>query len=290
MTFTLVTLAVALVGILVPVTITLIVLVLLWRLLVHGSIRPLTSAGASPSVAVTGAYLGASVVIALVLLILTAPLFAQAAPEHGSVRPWAWGSILIAVPALAAAVLSSSRSARRTGTVRSASLEAHEPVVSRSTWVRTWAGAVATGLVTFFLAVIFPRLPLPRTTLADGSSAVVAWLQAPTRGDLALALAVVVVVSALGSGATLLIARRPAPQTGWDPRAWLVNWCCAVCSLIGGSWSVGLLLSTALAGSSTSAAASSMSTGLQIGAALLGTALLGCVLPRRVFTAKRVEA
>lgn len=289
MSLTFTFLALSLVFMLVPVAIALVVLVLLWRLLVHGSVRPPGPTGGGPSAVVTGAYLGVSVVVGLVLLAISAPLVMVSGGEPSSSRAWAWGTLVLAVPALGAAVLASSRTARRSGSIRSASLDVREPILTRWTWARIWVGTAATGLVALLLGVVLPRLPLPRTTLGDGSSAAVVGLQSPAGWDLVLGFVATTVVSALGSVAAFLITRRPAPETGWDPRSALVNWCCAMCCLSGGAWSVGPLVGTALSGGGDAPSVTAMSTGLQVAAAPIGVGLLVCLLPRHVFVREPVR-
>lgn len=275
----------ALLLMLVPVALALVVLVLLWRLLVHGSVRPPTPQGVSPSRALTWVYLGASVLVGLVLLALCVPFVADSSGDSQTAGSWAraWATLALTAPPLGAAVLASSRSARRTGTIRSASLDAREPDLTRWTWVRIWTGPVVTGLVALFCGVVLTRLPLPRTTLRDGSSAVVAGLQAPAGWHLVLGLLAVMAVSGLGSAAVTLIRRRPAPESGWDPRSALVNWCCAICCLPGGAWSVDLLLGTAQSGGGDMAGTTALSTALQFAAGIIGVGLLVCLLPRQVF-------
>lgn len=287
LTFTI--LALSLVFMLITVGIALLLLVLLWRLLAHGSVRPPGPTGAGPSAVLTGVYLGVSVVVGPILLSISAPLVMSSGGELSSALPWVWGTLVLVVPTLGAAILASSRTARRSGSIRSASLDVREPVLTRWAWARIWAGTVATGLVALVLGVVMPRLPLPRTTLGDGSSAAVVGLQPPAGWDLVLGLVATAVVSALGSVAAFLITRRPAPETGWDPRSALVNWCCAMCCLSGGAWSVGPLVRSALSGGGDTPSVTAMSTGLQVAAALVGVGLLFCLLPRRVFVREPVR-
>lgn len=283
------------------------VLIVLWRLVTRGTVRPRSADGATAAPpeadtagrGATWAILVGSAVAALLSLAVTGWLLHQAADSGGHVPDpdtTTWGTLVPAAVLFTTAGLAAQRSGRRRGSVRHASLEAtRRPRPTGVTWIRLWLWPPVMIAVDIAFVVAHAVVGEPFRQTADGTIVhTVPEMQGPTSLAMAVAVAVPVIVAAAASAAVWWIVRAPRPQSGWDPRTTLVNWCCGVDAALGAVWLHwllhGLIWRSPSPGDGPGPAASPAETAVSVIGVLVALGVVAfAAIPRRLVCAPRLD-